>query len=400
MVTGFFRAIFMSVSCDFCGHDSLQYAYTPDGGTRGLKVYVCAHCGLTQSAPRIARTKDRHAAAVSGGADWGNVRYGKGFRTRQALDAIARHADLNAPLAVLDVGSNRGSFARALLDGAPNAALTALEPDERYADSSAGLERTQLVQARTENFHFDDGRFDIVHSCHTIEHLGEPFAALIDHARVLKDGGLLVIDAPNTMLLGGEDIVEEWFIDKHLFHFSARTLSRMIEAAGFTIIEQNDPADAINLLFVARKTGTPNTAIAADPAEAVQALALIASYRSTRAHNLAALSAAAREISALAPRRVALWGAGRLFDLLVREGGFDPAALALLIDANLKKHMDSRHGMALSTPDDLPGNADVVVVMSRMFADEITADVKTRAPRAEIILYADLLGRARAARAA
>ncbi len=56
--------------------------------------------------------------------------------------------------------------------------------------------------------------------------------------------------------------------------------------------------------------------------------------------------------------------------------------------------------MALSTPDDLAGNADVVVVMSRMFADEIAADVKTRAPRAEVILYADLLGRARAARAA
>jgi SAM-dependent methyltransferase len=400
MVTGFFRAISMSVSCDFCGHDSLQYAYTPDGGTRGLKVYVCAHCGLTQSAPRIARTRDRHGAAVSGGADWGNVRYGKGFRTRQALDAIARHADLNTSLTVLDVGSNRGSFARALLEAAPRVALTALEPDERYADSSAGLERTELVQARTEHTHFDDARFDIVHSCHTIEHLGEPFAALIDHARVLKDGGLLVIDAPNTALIGGEDIVEEWFIDKHMFHFSARTLSRMIEAAGFTIIEQSDPADAINLLFVARKTGIPNRAIAADPAEAVQALALIASYQKTRAHNLAALSAAAREISALAPRRVALWGAGRLFDMLVREGGFDPATLALLIDANLKKHMDRRHGVALSTPDDLAGNADVVVVMSRMFADEITADVKTRAPRAEIILYADLLGRARAARAA
>ena len=45
--------------------------------------------------------------AVSGGADWGNVRYGKGFRTSQALDAIARHTDLATPLALLDVGSNR-----------------------------------------------------------------------------------------------------------------------------------------------------------------------------------------------------------------------------------------------------------------------------------------------------
>jgi SAM-dependent methyltransferase len=400
MVTELFPGRAMSSECDFCRSPSLQFAYTPDGTTRGLKVYVCGGCGLVQSLPRVARTADRKPCAVSGGADWGNVRYGKGFRTAQALDAIARHADLSAPLALLDVGSNRGSFARAFLDKAPGAALTAVEPDERYADSCADLPRTELIQLRTENTRFADVSFDIVHSCHTIEHLAEPFAALKDHARVLKAGGLLVIDAPNTALLGGNDIVEEWFIDKHLFHFSARTLSRMIEAAGFTIVQQNDPADAVNLLFLAKKTGTPVSDIAADPAEAAEAMALMARYQRTRAHNLVALTQAAQELNALKPRKVALWGAGRLFDLLVRDGGFDPATLALLIDTHLKKHMESRHGVALATPDDLPADIDAVVVMSRMFADEITAEVQRRAPRAQIILYADLLGRARLNRAA
>lgn len=401
MVTGFFPGWFMPICCDFCRNDSLQFAYAAAGSTRGLKVYVCGHCGLVQSAPRIARTKDRHAAAVSGDADWGNVRYGKGFRTRQAMDALVRHADLDAPLALLDVGSNRGSFARAFLDAAPNAKLTALEPDERFADSSAGLPRTEMVYARIEHASFADGQFDVIHSCHTIEHLGEAFAALKDHARILKPGGLLVIDAPNTALLGGEDIVEEWFIDKHLFHFSARTLSRMIEAAGFTVVEWNDPADPVNVLFVARKTGQANEAIEADPAEVMQATTLLARYQKTRVRNLAALKEAAQELAALQPRKIALWGAGRLFDLLVREGGFNPASLSLLIDTQLQKHMPSRHGMALSSPDALnDASAEIVVVMSRMFADEITQDIKRRAPRAQIILYADLLGRARLGRAA
>jgi ABC-type nitrate/sulfonate/bicarbonate transport system substrate-binding protein len=114
-----------------------------------------------------------------------------------------------------------------------------------------------------------------------------------------------------------------------------------------------------------------------------------------------ALETAARELAALKPRRVALWGAGRLFDLLVREGGYDPADLSLLIDIHLKKHMDSRHGVTLSTPEALSDAAvDMVVVMSRGFADEIADEVRTRAPKAEIILYADLLGRARLGRAA
>jgi SAM-dependent methyltransferase len=393
----------MSIHCDFCRREALTAVHKPEGGTRGLTVYLCGHCGLVQSAPRIARTKDRHAAAISGGADWGNVRYGKGFRTAVALEAITRQADMAAPLRLLDVGSNRGNFARAFLDAAPGAHITAVEPDERFAASCADLPRTDLIQARIENTTLPPERFDIVHSCHTIEHLAEPFAALKDHARVLKTGGILVIDAPNIALIGGRDILEEWFIDKHLFHFSANTLGRMIEAAGFEILREPDPADDVNLLFVARKTGAlpfPVTSVNfGDPMEVGIASALLQRYQATRRTNLAALHIAATAIDALAPRRVALWGAGRLFDLLVREGGFDPKTLALLIDAHLRKHMDERHGVRLAAPEAL-AEIDVVIVMSRMFADEITREVKMRVPNAEIILYADLLDRAKMRKAA
>ena len=387
--------------CDFCGRDSLVFAYEPEGSSRGLKVYLCRHCGLVQSAPRIDRTEKRHAASVSGGADWGNVRYGKGFRTQAAMDALARHCDLGDELSLLDVGSNRGRFAAAFLEAASRAQITAVEPDERYAESCADLPRTCLIQSRIEDAVLADASFDVVHSCHTIEHLARPFANLKDHARVLRPGGLLILDAPNIALIGGDDILEEWFIDKHLYHFSETTLTRMIEAAGFTILERPDPKDRINLLFVARKDGVAQTDIAADPVEAARAEKLIATYVRTRAVNCAALTKAAHELENLKPQRVALWGAGRLFDSLVRTGGFDPADLALLIDAHLIAHMDSRHGVRLSPPHALSGAmVDVVVVMSRGFAEEIVAEARRLAPKARIILYADLLARARLSRAA
>lgn len=385
--------------CDFCRQNKLTAVYKPAGSTRGLTVHICEHCGLVQSTPRVARTKDRHSAAVSGDADWGNVRYGKGFRTNVAIEAIARHADLTQKLALLDVGSNRGSFVKAFLDAAPNAAVTAVEPDERFAQSCADLPRTDLIQARIENTTLPPAHFDIVHSCHTIEHLAAPFAALKDHARILKPGGILVLDAPNLALLGGSDIVEEWFIDKHLFHFSAVSLSRMIETAGFEILREPDPSDAVNLLFVARKTGAPSYAVAADPIEVGVAHDLLLRYQATRLANLAAMRHAADAIKAMAPRRIALWGAGRLFDLLVREGGFDPKTLSLLIDAHLQKHMDERHGMLLSAPEAL-ADIDAVIVMSRMFAGEIAREIKMRTPGAEIILYADLLESAKTRKAA
>jgi SAM-dependent methyltransferase len=385
----------MSEFCELCGAESLKPVYKPEGSMRGLSVHLCTHCGLVQSLPRIAHAP-RAPAAVSSGANWGNVRYGKSFRTKAALDALVRHADLSEDIALLDVGSNRGSFAKAFLAAAPHARLTALEPDERVVQSCGSLLRTEIIAARIEDVALETGRFDIVHSCHTIEHLAHPARTLADHHRALKDGGLLILDAPNIAFLGHDDVVEEWFIDKHLYHFSARTLGRMIEEAGFEIVEEPDARDHSNLLFVARKNPHAAHRAVSDWKEADRAETLIGHYIVSRARNMIALTAVAAEIARLSPRGVALWGAGRLFDSLVVHGNFDPHALSLLIDTHLKPLVGERHGCALAGPEALTGSeTGVVIVMSRDFAREIEAQARTLAPQAEIIFYSDLLTRAR-----
>jgi SAM-dependent methyltransferase len=387
----------MREPCELCHHETLSQVYEPERSTRGLKVYLCNHCGLVQSLPRVDRAP-RRAAAVSGGADWGNVRYGKAFRTDAAMKVLARHANFNNDISLLDVGSNRGSFVKAFLNAAPAAQVLALEPDERVADSCKGLERTDLIVSRLEDAALESGRFDIVHSCHTIEHLAHPQEALADHWRVLKPGGLLVLDAPNIAILDESDIIEEWFIDKHLYHFSARTLIRMVRAAGFDIVEAPDASDRTNVLIVARKADKAIRAKDDDVLEVAEAERLISAYGANRARNLAALTAAAADIARMAPRKVAMWGAGRLFDSLVTHGGFEPAILSALIDKHLKQYVGERHGRALAEPQALaetqPG---VVIVMSRGFAQEIADEAKSLAPQAEIIFYSDLMARARQA---
>jgi SAM-dependent methyltransferase len=390
----------MRAACELCRHEALEFSYQPEASTRRLKVYSCAHCGLVQSLPRIDRAP-RAPAAVSGGADWGNIRYGKAFRTKAVLSLLERHADLSAELSVLDVGSNRGSFVRAFLDAAPASHIVAVEPDDRVAVASAWLDRVQLIMARIESVPLESGRFDIIHSCHTIEHLAEPARVLADHWRTLKPGGLLVLDAPNIAILDADDMIEEWFIDKHLYHFSIRTLMRLVESTGFEVIAAPDIADRENILLIARKSYTAHPAIDPDPREVASSQQLIASYGATRARNLAALTHAAAEIAAMKPRKVAIWGAGRIFDVLVQHGGLAPESLALLIDTHLKAYVSERFGCALAGPEALETNKpDVIVIMSRGFADEIALEARRLAPSADIILYSDLLVRARHKKAA
>jgi hypothetical protein len=211
----------------------------------------------------------------------------------------------------------------------------------------------------------------------------------------------LLIDAPNIALIASDDILEEWFIDKHLYHYSAGTLSRLLHAGGFEVIDGPDPSDRENLLFAARKRAVAARPIARAPREADHALDLVNRYVTNRARNRAALTKVAAEITSMSSKRIALWGAGRLFDALVQHGGFDPKSLTLLIDTHLKLHMDERHGMKLSAPEDLAAaNPGLIVVMSRAFAGEISKIAKTQVPQAEIVLYSDLLSRARGLKAA
>ncbi len=389
----------MTESCDLCRSPDLECIYEPWDSGRGLKVHLCTRCGLLQSLPKADRAP-RQGAAVSSGADWGNVRYGKGFRTQACLSMLAAHADLKKPLKVLDVGSNRGAFARALTAAAAEAELTCVEPDERVAESCLGLPRTELVCARIEEANLPEFHYDVVHSCHTLEHLASPMTVLEQHWRQLKPGGYLILDVPNVALIAGDDMVEEWFIDKHLYHFSRTTLERFLAASGFAVVGGPDPDDYENLLIVARKRDLRRTC-PHDPDEVDVALSRVTSYVLNRARNLAVLTHVAAEIAQLAPKGVALWGAGRLFDALVRHGGFDPNVLSLLIDTHLKSHVAERHGMPVSGPDALSeAKPAAIVVMSRAFSSEIARKAAEASPQAEILLYADLLARARTALAA
>lgn len=381
----------MNERCDFCGREALELAYAPTPSPRGLSVWLCTHCALVQSLPRIDHVEIR-TRAVSAGADWGNVRYGKGFRAETAAALIDRHAPANSPLAVLDVGANRGAFIAALRARRPDCTVTAIEPDPIALEGWTERPGVTLMRRRIEQTKLPSAGFDVVHSAHTLEHLAAPSVTLRDHWRVLKAGGLFYAEVPNLALIGASDLVEEWFIDKHLFHWTAKVFTQQVEAAGFRILVAPDPHDTLNVTLLAEKAVPIETAVRSNPREVEAVQDLIAAYKANRARSRAALGRVARHLESLATRRLAVWGAGRLFDALVSDAGFDTKAPIAVVDKHLACHGHCVRGRAVELPAVLgerkPG---VIVVMSRAFADEICAEAKRLVPGAEILGYGDLL---------
>jgi 2-polyprenyl-3-methyl-5-hydroxy-6-metoxy-1,4-benzoquinol methylase len=80
--------------------------------------------------------------------------------------------------------------------------------------------------------------FDVITMWQALEHVHRPLDVLREAKRLLTPGGKLVIAVPNIDSGPFRWFGPDWFgldLPRHLTHFSAATLRRMVEQAGFRV---------------------------------------------------------------------------------------------------------------------------------------------------------------------
>ena len=78
--------------------------------------------------------------------------------------------------------------------------------------------------------------FDCVSLWHVLEHLADPVGTLQEIRRILKPGGILVIEVPNFSSWQSRLGLWRWIyleVPRHLYHFSMRSLIGLLEKNGF-----------------------------------------------------------------------------------------------------------------------------------------------------------------------
>lgn len=83
---------------------------------------------------------------------------------------------------------------------------------------------------------FSQSMYDVIVLNGALEHLHRPLETLKKSCSILKDKGMIIISIPNEGSIGRRIYGRNWFPwqpPRHLYHFSPKTVTQMLEKAGF-----------------------------------------------------------------------------------------------------------------------------------------------------------------------
>ena len=236
--------------CEICGTDApVPVASRTDLLLGGPTVYTmnrCPGCGVLYQHPRPTAA----SLAALYPADASYPPYRRATTGEPFLRRFGRHHSLTkrcrlvlrhrAGGRLLDGGCATGDFLAALR-AYPGWSLCGLEFSAaavRYAAASTGV---PVIRGQISAAAFATGSFDVVTLWDVLEHVADPRSVLAEMARLLRPGGLLVINQPNTASLDRRIFGHLWVgyeLPRHLYLFPPALLRRLLGEYGFREVEQ------------------------------------------------------------------------------------------------------------------------------------------------------------------
>ena len=231
------------VRCNLCTADDPRIIFYKDG----YRIVRCKSCGLVYVSPRdafnrIVRLYSHPYFELEKFAR----KYRTGYRNyvadrelhaayfRKKVREIRRHTSGGR---LLDVGTAFGYF----LEEARQAGFDGWGIDvSEYAATEAGKRLgKRILKGTLKDAELPAESFDVVTAFQTLEHLPDPLENLRHMYALLVPGGMVMLVVPDQGSWIAAVLGRHWFGYKpkeHLYCFTARTISRMLDTAGFVRI--------------------------------------------------------------------------------------------------------------------------------------------------------------------
>jgi len=259
--------LFEQVPCNLCGGNDYRVCIRPtnrsfdpsavfsaSGGIRGTQQIVkCRQCGLLYVNPRIKT--DHVLGAYSSAVDelYLSQEEGRKQTFTRSFGLIERY--VRGPGKILDVGAAGGFFLQVAKEKGWEP--YGVEPSRWMAEWGNRRFGVNIKPCTLRAAVFSDDFFDVITMWDVLEHTSDPLAELAEAHRILKDGGIIVINFPDTgswpAFLAGS---KWWFyLSVHLYYFTADTIGRMLAKAGFFPLAFRQHWQQLNLEHITKMAG-------------------------------------------------------------------------------------------------------------------------------------------------
>ncbi len=213
-------------------------------------IVQCKNCGLIYENPR-----ERETAIEAQYAEVEDPTYERetGGRIRtfsKLLDRLQTFAPASGRL--LDVGSYTGVFLE--LAAGRGWKPVGVEPS-RWAARRARERALEVINAPLREARLESQSFDVVTIWDVIEHLHDPLGQLREVHRLLRPNGLLGLSTMDAGCLWARLAGRRWpwYMRMHLYYFTRGTLTRMLQEAGFQVLEIERHKRIVSLRYLLEK---------------------------------------------------------------------------------------------------------------------------------------------------
>ena len=230
-------AVLSAAHCNNCGSPAQAVLY-PAGRAQVHRIVQCVACGLMYADPLPASNLSHYLVP----ADRVQPLRDDSPEVRRGRDKLPDYLAIEPVLSKLL--PNRGSvveigaYSGLLLENFRRAGwkVLGIEPDGRGVEYARRRFEIDVRQGTLESVHLKPGSVDAVLMLHVIEHVDDPAADVAAVARMLRPGGVFVVETPSYdslayKLLGRRE--RSLSCDGHIFFYTEKTLVALLHQAGF-----------------------------------------------------------------------------------------------------------------------------------------------------------------------
>jgi 2-polyprenyl-3-methyl-5-hydroxy-6-metoxy-1,4-benzoquinol methylase len=243
--------LFETINCNLCGSDNYRVIFEGElSGAEGGeidkiakseyksssnvvssdRIVRCNKCGLEYVNPRL--NPRIILKGYSEGKDEIFVSQVKGreLTFNKCLKMIEKYSQVGR---ILDIGTAGASFLKVAKDRGWT--VEGVEPNKWLCEWAAKNYGIKVRPGDIFNNKFPSNHFDVVTLWDVLEHVSDPSAVLKECSRILKKGGLLVVNYPDVDSAVARLMGKKWvfFLRVHIFYFTPRTISMILKKNGF-----------------------------------------------------------------------------------------------------------------------------------------------------------------------